>query len=182
MHRSNTMELESYIRRLEKFAADCGAPVVRNALVAGVLGQAEERRIVLRTGMSLDQQLLTLAHELTHLLVHCIAYPRINRTVCEYEAEAVERWVGAVLKVGASSRENIDIDSMTEDLLACSVLRVRRAAQLILAVARDDAFTLASWSLQPQSAVDIDAPPGEEVVLNDELHGMRDFVRLTQAL
>jgi IrrE N-terminal-like domain len=173
--------MHSYIRRLEEFAERCGAPVVRNSLVAGVLGQIEERRIVLRAGLTLEQQLLTLVHELTHLIIHCNASPRVNRTVCEYEAEAVERWVGAALKVGPSDEETLDAATMTEDLLACSVVRVRWASHVILKVARDSAFGLPS-RLQSQAAVEIDAPAREEVVLNDELHGVRNFIRLAQAL
>ena len=182
MQRSRNIALHGYIRRLEGFAEKCGAPVVRDSLIAGVLGQADERRIVLRAGMSLDQQLLTLVHELTHIIVHCSASPRINRTVCEYEAEAVESWVGALLKVGDSGEENPDADSMTQDLLATSVVRVRWATHVILTVAREGAYKPPSRSLQAQTAVDIDAPAGEEIVFDDELHGVRDFIRLTQPL
>jgi hypothetical protein len=175
------MQLHSYIRNLEQFAVRCGVPVVRNSLVAGVLGQIEDRRIVLRAGLTLEQQLLTLVHELTHLIIHCNALPRINRTVCEYEAEAVERWVGAALKVGPSAEENLDA-AMTEDLLACSVIRVRWAAHVILKVARNGAFGLTSSCLQSQAAVEFDASARKEVVLNDELNGMRNFIRLAQPL
>ena len=82
------MSLQLYIDRLEQFSARCGAPVIRNSLTAAVLGRAEERRIVLLVGLSLDEQVLTLVHELTHVLAHCHADHRLNRTVCEYEAEA----------------------------------------------------------------------------------------------
>jgi hypothetical protein len=176
------MELRTSIRRLEQFAERCGAPVVRNSLIAGVLGRVEERRIVLRAGLSLQQQLLTLVHELTHLIIHCNVTPRIDRTVCEYEAEAVERWVGDALQSLSSDGDALDAAGFTEDLLACSVVRVRWAAQLILGVARDGAFAAAPRSLQPQAAVDIDASAGEEVVFNDELHGVGDFIRLAEPL
>ena len=172
------MALQTYIRRLERFAESCGVPVVRNSLVAGVLGQIEERRIVLRAGLTLEQQLLTLVHELTHLIIHCNANPRVDRTVCEYEAEAVERWVGAVLSAGPSAADGLDATTMTEDLLACSVLRVRWASEVILKAARDGAFRLASECLQSQPAVQIDATACEEIVFDDELHGLRNLVRL----
>jgi uracil phosphoribosyltransferase len=168
------MAVQTYIRRLERFAESCGVPVVRNSLVAGVLGQIEERRIVLRAGLTLEQQLLTLVHELTHLIIHCNASPRINRTVCEYEAEAVERWVGAVLGAGPAGADGLDATTMTEDLLACSVVRVRWASEVILKAARDGA----SQCLQSQPAVEIDAAACEEIVFNDELHGLRNLVRL----
>src|ERR1700733_3498139 len=108
MRRVRVIGLHIYIGRLEQFAESCGVPVVRNSLVAGVLGQIEERRIVLRAGLTLEQQLLTLVHELTHLIIHCNANPRVDRTVCEYEAEAVERWVGAVLSAGPSAADGLD--------------------------------------------------------------------------
>jgi hypothetical protein len=133
------MRLRIYIDRLEKFSLCCGAAVVRNSLAGGVLGRLEERRIVLRSGLSLEQQVLTLTHELTHLIAHCNLSPRPNRTVCEYEAEAVERWVGAELKVPPYAEEGVDVSSLTDDLLADSVVRVRWAAHTLLSAARDGA-------------------------------------------
>ena len=189
MRRVRAIELHNYIQRLEQFAERCGVPVVRNSRLAGVLGQIEDRRIVLRAGLTLEQQLLTLVHELTHLIVHCNALPRVNRTVCEYEAEAVEKWVGAALKGGPSAGEDLDA-AVTEDLLACSVIRVRWASHVILKVAqesnvahvtKDSAFGLTSF-LQPQAAVELDAAAREEFILNDELHGVSNFIRLPQPL
>ena len=171
-----------YLFRLERFCAENGIPVVRNSLISGVLGRVEERRIVLRSGLSLGQQLLTLSHELTHLMLHCNAVPRIDRTVCEYEAEAVERWVGAVLKVAPPAHEVFDIASVTDNLLACSVVRVRWAAQLLLRVAQDGTAVAMPHRLHAQAAVQVDAAPGEEIILHNELHGVRDFIRLTQPL
>ncbi|HXA37086.1 MAG TPA: ImmA/IrrE family metallo-endopeptidase [Steroidobacteraceae bacterium] len=131
------MSLQLYIERLEEFSAKCGAPVIRNSLASGIFGRVEERHIVLRTGLSLEQQILTLAHELTHLIAHCNANPRIHRTVCEYEAEAVERWVGAELKLAPFAEEAPDLSSITDDLLAGSVVRVRWAACTLVDAARD---------------------------------------------
>ena len=155
--------------------------MVRDALISGVLGRVEERRIILRKGLSLKQQLSTLVHELTHLIIHCSAQPPINRTVCEYEAEAVERWVCDALH-SITPTADLNAAALTEDLLACSVVRVRWAAHLILSVARDGVLAAAADSLQPQAAVQIDAAAGEEIVFNDELHGVRDFIGLTEPL
>jgi hypothetical protein len=163
--------LRRYIRHLERFSQDCGVPVVRNCLAAGVLGRLEERRIVLHAGMQPEQQLLTLVHELAHFISHSQAWPPINRTVCEYEAEAVERWVGAELGVEPHTGEVFDPAAVTDDLLACSVLRVRRAAHMLMSVARGNAS-------QTQSAIKFQATAGEEVIFNDELRGVRDFIRL----
>ena len=131
------MHLELYIDRLEQFSVHCGATVIRNSLAGGVLGRVEGRRIVLRRGLSLERQVLTLAHELTHLIAHCNVSPRLNRTVCEYEAEAVERWVGAELKVPPYAEEGLDVSSLTDDLLAGSVVRVRWVARTLVSAARD---------------------------------------------
>ena len=131
------MHLKLYIDRLEQFSVHCGATVIRNSLVGGVLGRVEGRRIVLRRGLSLERQVLTLAHELTHLIAHCNVSPRLNRTVCEYEAEAVERWVGAELKVSPYAEEGLDFSSLTDDLLAGSVVRVRWVARTLVSAARD---------------------------------------------
>jgi hypothetical protein len=133
------MSLQLYIERLERFSRQCGATVIRNSLESGVLGRVEGRRIVLRSGLSLELELLTLAHELTHLLAHCNASPRLNRTVCEYEAEAVEKWVGAALDVSPHAEAGLDVASLTDDLLAGSVIRVRWAAATLLRVARGGA-------------------------------------------
>lgn len=175
------MNLRTPIRHLEDFAERCGAPVVRNSLVAGVLGQVQGRCIVLLAGLSLEQQLLTLIHELAHLILHCNVLPRIDRTVCEYEAEAVERWVGDALQ-SICGDEDLNAAALTDDLLACSVHRVRWAAEVILSVGRGGAFCLVQSSLHPQAAVDIDAATREEVVFNNELHGVRDFIRLAEPL
>ena len=176
------MNLRTPLHRLEKFAARCGVPVVRNGLGAGVLGRVEERRIVLRAGLSPEQQLLTLVHELTHLLIHCHVIPRINRTVCEYEAEAVEKWVGAAVHATPSAAEDLDESMLTEDLLACSVVRVRWAAHTLTSVARGGDLALKPQNLQTQAAVEFDASAREKIALHDELHGVRDFIGLAQAL
>ena len=136
------MRLQLYIDRLEKFSLRCGAPVMRNSLALGVLGCVEDCRIVLRVGLSLEQEVLTLAHELTHLIAHCNARPRLNRTVCEYEAEAVEKWVGAELKVAPYALDGTDVASVTDDLLADSVVRVRWAACALVNAARGTAYIL----------------------------------------
>ena len=147
------MSLQAYIDRLERFSACYGVPVLRNPLMPGVMGRVEERCIVLRAGLSLEQQLLTLAHELTHLIAHCNASPRPNRTVCEYEAEAVERWVGAELCIPPYVEDRLE-SGVTDDLLACSVVRVRWAANTLVSAARG---TLAAdpVRLQTQSAVEV---------------------------
>ena len=170
--------LQLYICRLENLARRCGVTVLRSSLRAGVFGRIEERRIVLRAGLTPEQQLLTLVHELSHLLLHCEINPPIDRTICEYEAEAVERWVGMALRVAPYGDELEDLDTVTDGLLACSVKRVRCASLLLLQVAQGVPTSQAS-RLQAQSAVQVDTASGKEVIFNNELRGVRDFIRLT---
>jgi len=118
---------------------------------------------------------LTLAHELTHLMVHCNASPRLNRTICEYEAEAVEKWVGAELGVAPYADDGVDVSGVTDDLLAASVARVRWAACTLLSAARGRAS-------QAQATVEVYATPGKEIVFDYELRGVRDFVRHAEPL
>jgi hypothetical protein len=173
--------LQIYIYRLERLARRCGVSVRRHSLCAGVLGRIEERRIVLRAGLTPEQELLTLVHELSHLLLHCEVSPPLNRTICEYEAEAVERWVGTVLCIEPYTDNLEALDSVTDGLLACSVNRVRCASLLLVEIARGmPAFQ--TRRLQTQSAVEIDAATGKEVIFNNELRGVRDFIRLSQPL
>jgi len=91
--------------------------------------------MTLRSGMSKEQQLLTLIHELTHVLVHSEDSERLNRTVCEYEAEAVEKLVAGKLGLKDAAHLPIDLSAATDDLLACSVRRVRAVAGTLLAAA-----------------------------------------------
>jgi hypothetical protein len=53
----------------------------------------------------------------------------LDRTVCEYEAEAVEKLVGGYLGLKGTA---IDLTTVTDDLHACSVARVRWVARTLL--------------------------------------------------
>lgn len=124
------MRLQHFIDRLEQFSAMRGITVFRTPLSPWVLGRMEARQVVLRSGLSKEKQLLTLIHELTHFLAHNEA--QLDRTVCEYEAEAVEKLVAGQLGIKDSMGEPIDLATVTDDLLACSVARVRWAAGTLL--------------------------------------------------
>lgn len=175
------MDLGLYIQRLEHLAQRCGVTVVRHSLRANVMGRVEERRIVLRAGLTRDQQLLTLVHELTHLLVHCNVRPAIDRTVCEYEAEAVERWVGIALRVAPYASQALELGTVTDGLLACSVRRVRWASPTLINTAKGMPVGLPGQS-QAQTPIEVDAAAGEEVIFNNKLRGVCDFIRLAQPL
>jgi hypothetical protein len=140
------MRLQHFIDRLEEFGALHGVSVFRTPLSAWVMGRMDQKQVVLRSGLSKEQQLLTLIHELTHFLAHR-PEEHLNRTVCEYEAEAVEKLVAAQLGLkdwGAA----IDLNTVTDDLLACSVARVRWVARTLLTAVQED-------RLQTQAAIDI---------------------------
>ena len=128
------MPLQPFIDALEDFSAHQGVAVFRTALSPWVVGQVGENQIVLRRGLSQEQQLLTLVHELTHFLAHRPGAP-LNRTVCEYEAEAVEKLVAGQLGLKVAGTV-IDLSTVTDDLLACSVARVRWVTRTLLAAVR----------------------------------------------
>ena len=79
-----------HIRSLELFAARGGARLVREILPDWVCGRVSLDLITLHAGLSPEQELLTLVHELTHWLAHRDQGPGPQCTLYEYEAEAVE--------------------------------------------------------------------------------------------
>jgi hypothetical protein len=125
------MPLQAFIDALEAFSAQQGVSVLRAPLRPWVVGHTQGRQIVLRSGLSKERQLLTLVHELTHFLAHRSEH-QLNRTVCEYEAEAVEKLVACQLGLKDQGAD-IDLNAVTDDLLACSVTRVRWVARTLLA-------------------------------------------------
>jgi hypothetical protein len=129
------MPLQHLIDALEDFSALHGVSVFRTPLSPWVVGRMDENQIVLRQGLSKELQLLTLVHELTHFLAHRTGAP-LNRTVCEYEAEAVEKLVAGQLGLKVFGN-TIDLNTVTDDLLACSVMRVRWVTRTLLAAVQD---------------------------------------------
>ena len=123
------MRLQQYIDGLEQFAARRGISVQRTTLGPWVLGKVQGNHMILRTGLSKEQQLLTLIHELTHFLAH--SESSLNRTVCEYEAEAVERLVAGQLGLRGGVPPPADLAAITDDMLAASVQRVRWVARML---------------------------------------------------
>jgi hypothetical protein len=149
------MRLQHFIDRLEQFSALNGVAVCRTPLSPWVVGRTDGRQIVLRTGLSKEKQLLALLHELTHFLAHREA--QLDRTLCEYEAEAVENLVAGQLGLKDSMGAPIDLGTVTDDLLACSVVRVRWVAGTLLAAVKDEkpAARIAADRLQAQAAIEI---------------------------
>lgn len=157
--------IRSYIRRLELYAESCGARLTRTALPEFIDGRLCHGLITLRAGLTPEQELQALVHELAHWLAHSDGREALHPTVCEYEAEAVELLV--LWQLGLAQ----PLDCPTDDLLPASVARVNWAGSRIC-----DALGLRpQLSLQAQAPIDIEAAAGEEVVLKYEQHGVRDL-------
>lgn len=129
------------IRALEAYLEGSGAQVERLPLPERLLGQQHRDGIQLRSGLSPEEELPALVHELAHWLVHAgalqgAALQGPERTICEYEAEAIEvRVLGrlGLARLRASPFECIEIDP-AEALLAHSCHRVSLACERICAV------------------------------------------------
>src|SRR5208283_877850 len=88
--------------------------------------------ITLRAGLTPEQELLTLVHELAHLLLHQETQDGMERTRFEYEAEAVEALVMQRLGLPqALPGAQADGESPTDNLLSASVVRVIWASSRI---------------------------------------------------
>jgi hypothetical protein len=153
--------IADHIRSLEIYAERGGARLVRESLPDGVGGRVSSDRIVLRAGLTPEQELLTLVHELTHWLAHRDAHPGFECTLFEYEAEAVEALVMTRLglprpRLGADpaglDAADLYSASPTDGLVSASVRRVVWASGRICAALGLDAERLRS---EPQAAVDL---------------------------
>jgi hypothetical protein len=173
-------EIHNYIRSLEFYVERGGARVVRTSLPEWVHGQVCCDLIALRAGLSPEQELLTLVHELAHWLAHRGARPGPCCTVYEYEAEAVEALVMARLGLPCSDPGGADFgfDGPTDGLLSASVKRVNWASSRICAALGLETERPAS---EAQAAVHIEAAAGKEIVLEYKQHCVGDFVGLSQA-
>src|SRR5450631_1447557 len=171
----------NHIRSLEAYVERSGARLVRTALPECVCGQLRGDVITLRLGLSPEQQLLTLVHELVHWLAHRDARPGLHCTWFEYEAQAVEALVMTRLGLPLPAFDTADLgqESPTDGLLSDSVARVKWVSRRICGVLGIEAEPLGS---EPQAPVHIEAAAGEEIVLKDKQYGVSDFVRFPQTL
>jgi hypothetical protein len=140
-------DIDQFLNALRTFARGNGASISYARLPDCIGGCLDRDRIVLRVGLTPEQELLTLVHELTHVIAHVASVrASTHRTVCEYEAEAVERLIAERLGLGAAGFESLagELPPRTEGLLADSVTRVCSAASTLLAVlaAREPLATL----------------------------------------
>jgi hypothetical protein len=165
--------IRDHIRSLQRFAAGMGARLVLTTLPEGIHGRVTVNVIAVSPGLSPQEELCALVHEIAHWLVHRDVWADFTCTVFEYEAEAVEAVV--MERLGFSPRLELaefGCDDPTDGLTVASVRRVRWAADRITEALRSDS----------KAPVDVEAAAGEEVVLEYEEHRVRDFLGLTQAL
>jgi len=168
------------IQALEAYIEGSGARLVRSALPECIQGGVYVDLITLRADLSPRQELLTLVHELTHWLVHRDARCRMDFTLFEYEAEAVEALVMARLQLpDATDPDVFDLASPTDNLLRASVARVRCASAHICGALGIDPATRVS---QTQAPIDLEAATGKEIILKYELHGVGNFLGSPEAL
>jgi hypothetical protein len=172
--------IRNCIHALEAYIERSGASLRRTSLPACVHGRVYCDLITLRTGLSPQQELVALVHELAHWLAHRDARCGMDCTLFEYEAEAVEALVMARLGLPHSGADSaLDPASPTDNLLSASVARVIWASGRICGALGVDAATRVS---EAQAAVDFDAATGKEVVLEYEHHGMGDLLGFPEPL
>lgn len=133
-------EILDHIRALEDYLAGSGASLHRLPMPEWLLGRQRWDQIQLRSGLSPEEELPVLVHELAHWLVHSGftqggGWQGPERTICEYEAEAVE--VVVLSRLGLQrllphAHEWIDVDP-ADALLAHSKKRVTFACERICA-------------------------------------------------
>src|SRR5271167_2009262 len=169
------------IHLLETHIERSGALLERSNLPPCVHGRICRDLITLRRGLSPEQELVALVHELAHWLAHRDPRCAMDCTLYEYEAEAVEALVmerlglpHSRLDCGVSYRS-----SPTDNLLSASVARVTSASARICAALRPLAQPPGS---KTQAAIDLETAAGKEIVFEYEEYGMGDFLGLPEAL
>jgi hypothetical protein len=102
--------------------------------LGGALGTSFGGRIQILNGLSPAEELVVLAHEWAHELLHRADDRPASRDTRELEAEAVAFVVGEAvdLNVGEAARDHIHLYRGDRDALSCSLDRIQRAASVIL--------------------------------------------------
>ena len=101
----------------------------------GARGTSAGGRIQILNGLSAAEELLVLAHEWAHELLHRADDRPASRDTRELEAEAVAFVIGEAvgLNARASSRDYLHLYHGDREALAGSLDRIQRAASVILA-------------------------------------------------
>jgi hypothetical protein len=164
----------SHIESLEAYVERAGARLVRAILPERVQGRSFHGLITLRAGLSPEQELVTLVHELAHNLLHREPRDGMDRTCFEYEAEAVEALVMGRLGLPHPILDDpFGEGSPTDNLLSASVARVIWASGCICGALGLNAAPFAS---EAQPSVHLEAAAGVEIVLEYEQHGVGNFL------
>ena len=102
--------------------------------LGGALGTSAGGRIQILNGLSPAEELVVLAHEYAHELLHRADDRPASRDTRELEAEAVAFVVGEAvgLNVGQSARDYIHLYRGDREALSGSLDRIQRAASVIL--------------------------------------------------
>lgn len=176
-----TRVVATCIQSLENYLERSGVRLTRATLPQCIHGRLIRDRITLRTGLSPEQELVALVHELAHWLVHRNAQSGTDCTLFEYEAEAVERLVMERLGLTGTTHEHgpFGTGCPTDNLLSASVARVDLAAGKIC-----DALGLRDPQppSEAQTAIDVQTAAGEKIILEDEPHSMGNLFRLSETL
>jgi hypothetical protein len=100
----------------------------------GALGTTHGGRIQVRKGLAPAEELIVLAHEWSHELLHRGDDRPSSRDTRELEAEAVAFIVGEAvgLNAGEAARDYLHLYRGDRDGLAASLDRIQRAAAVIL--------------------------------------------------
>jgi hypothetical protein len=129
--------IDQSLNALRRFARRSGASVGYANLPDCIGGCLDRDQIVLRVGRAPEQELLTRVHELIHVIAHVASVrASTHRTICEYEAEAVEQLIAQRLGFRAAGIESFtgELLCVPDGLLADSVTRVCSVASTLLAV------------------------------------------------
>jgi len=170
-----------HIQSLEAYLEHSGGRLMRCPLPDCVHGRVFHGLITLRAGLSAEQELSVLVHELAHWLEHSDPNIALPPAVCEYEAEAVEQIVLSRLGLAPPEllMDEFGQHSPTDGLLPASIVRVRSASSRICGALGLEPRRPGS---EPQAPVHFEAAPGEEIILEYEQYGMGDLLGSPEAL
>jgi antirestriction protein ArdC len=134
---TGTTDANRFLEQLKAFLVGHNVELEYKALQRGLLGYTDGRRITCGLGQPAHVEFATLAHELTHVLLHfpAVRSTRPDLTTRETEAEAVTWLLCAQLGIAGTdaSVEYIKSYRGTQDTLDASLERIRTTAQRLAA-------------------------------------------------
>lgn len=123
-----------HLNALKAAVVDAGIALAYADDLGGALGMSCGGKILIRTGLPSADELVVLAHEWAHELLHRSADRPASRDTRELEAEAVAFVVGegVGLNVSDAARDYIHLYQGDREGLPASLDRIRSAASMIL--------------------------------------------------